>query len=660
MWFSPYLLIAFLFVLKCCYSEICTNTEDVANCRKKTLAFEAISDLHSQLDGDSSGGVDFSEASRFLGDKLSYPVEHFRQTDLSQEDGIISLLDLWVAWQKNPAHNWTVAETARWVSESVELPEYGEIFQQYKVDGESIPRLVSRSPKFISDELGIKNSLHRRKLSLKAMDLILFGPPKKNFSSATVASSLVAHLAKDMPLLTTLALAGAFFVAFFGLNYHYSRRLRTAASGNYDRLFKAEQTLQELQHELLRLKEVEPPMCNSRRSGNGRSAPIDDEVVFRHSDSGRSSDQASLISAKQSRTEPPTRKPSESSSFHRRTVADSPANGYWPSSPLVASPFYIGGSERVSAASVVTTAKRPTSLNSCPPIDCPATELALLLQLTHEFELRHYWEKRSAAARQLMAAKEACDRVRRKRSTFVGSVRLIHSDNLDDVDSKLSAARRVLENVTADMHERKYRWSRIEELTGMLLQQPTDINVLMTALGYENPKGRLAGEGSNSSLRLYDLSAEFSLFTGDDFVDDQPSSCFRSFTTGATEDWHNRQTSDWQNKCARQSLSRKHRPDASPAEEAQYAQPDARSDRSPPARENSSGLFIQPTLTRNNYSFVRPFAALWRRKAKSHTRQLPSCFGPPTAVPHIRPQFSIDTGTGPTNYDSYQRKPFIS
>uniref|UniRef100_A0A5K3EWI0 SOAR domain-containing protein n=1 Tax=Mesocestoides corti TaxID=53468 RepID=A0A5K3EWI0_MESCO len=495
---------------------------------------------------------------------------------------------------------------------------------------------------------------------ISARAIVVFSFMLENFSSATVASSLVAHLAKDMPLLTTLALAGAFFVAFFGLNYHYSRRLRTAASGNYDRLFKAEQTLQELQHELLRLKEVEPPMCNSRRSGNGRSAPIDDEVVFRHSDSGRSSDQASLISAKQSRTEPPTRKPSESSSFHRRTVADSPANGYWPSSPLVASPFYIGGSERVSAASVVTTAKRPTSLNSCPPIDCPATELALLLQLTHEFELRHYWEKRSAAARQLMAAKEACDRVRRKRSTFVGSVRLIHSDNLDDVDSKLSAARRVLENVTADMHERKYRWSRIEELTGMLLQQPTDINVLMTALGYENPKGRLAGEGSNSSLRLYDLSAEFSLFTGDDFVDDQPSSCFRSFTTGATEDWHNRQTSDWQNKCARQSLSRKHRPDASPAEEAQYAQPDARSDRSPPARENSSGLFIQPTLTRNNYSFVRPFAALWRRKAKSHTRQLPSCFGPPTAVPHIRPQFSIDTGTGPTNYDSYQRKPFIS
>ncbi len=108
----------------------------------------------------------------------------------------------------------------------------------------------------------------------------------------------------------------------------------------------------------------------------------------------------------------------------------------------------------------------------CPtPLPSMVNELALWLQLTHELELRNYWEKRSAAAKQLMTAKEAvscscsinftrcvvrasyfvlphppslflqCDRVRRKRSTFVGSVRLIHSDNLDDVDSKLNAAK---------------------------------------------------------------------------------------------------------------------------------------------------------------------------------------------------------------------------
>lgn len=39
------------------------STDDTSNNRKKTLAFEAIADLHSQLDEDSNGGVDFAEAS---------------------------------------------------------------------------------------------------------------------------------------------------------------------------------------------------------------------------------------------------------------------------------------------------------------------------------------------------------------------------------------------------------------------------------------------------------------------------------------------------------------------------------------------------------------------------------------------------------------------
>lgn len=38
------------------------------------------------------------------------------------------------------AHNWTVSETIRWISESVELPEYVATFIELQVDGESLPR----------------------------------------------------------------------------------------------------------------------------------------------------------------------------------------------------------------------------------------------------------------------------------------------------------------------------------------------------------------------------------------------------------------------------------------------------------------------------------------------------------------------------------------
>ncbi len=59
------------------------------------------------------------------------------------------------------AHNWTVGETARWVSESVELPEYGAIFIEREVDGESLPRYALPPPTpilnlFISSERVMK------------------------------------------------------------------------------------------------------------------------------------------------------------------------------------------------------------------------------------------------------------------------------------------------------------------------------------------------------------------------------------------------------------------------------------------------------------------------------------------------------------------------
>nr|CDS31845.1 stromal interaction molecule 1 [Hymenolepis microstoma] len=625
-----------------CTTEVCANAGDVSQCRKKTLAFEAIADLHNQLDGDDSGGVDFSEAQNFLGEKLSYPLDQFNQRDLSQEDGIISLLDLWVAWRKNPAHNWTVSETVKWLTDIVELPEYSQIFSDNMVDGESIPRFVSRNAKFLSDELGIKNSLHRRKLSLKAMDLILFGPPKKNSSTVAAAGSLLVHLTRDMPFVSTLVVASAFIFSLAVLNHHYTLRLRYVTSGNLDRLSKAEQTLHELHQELVGLKEVESTTSTSssnNRPASNRTVQIDD-VLFQNSDSGRSSEQIPLIAGKHSRTEPPTRKPSESSFFPRRTVADANiSSAPWSTSPVLPgqNSFYTTGSERLSGISVTK-----------PPMDSPVTELALLLQMTHELELRHYWEKRSAAAKQLMIAKEACDRMRRKRSSLVGSVRLIHSDNLDDVDTKLNAARRVLENVTADMQERKHRWSRIEELTGLNLQQPADISALMTALGYDKSRCRL-GEDSNSTLRLFDLSTDFSLFTGDDFAEEQPNSmCLRS-----NEEAYNRTPLNWQSKSMIQNLSNRLHSEVTSAPDTPLPHPDARNEASPPS------LLVQPNIHRN-YSFVRPFANLWRRKVKSHHQQL-GCFSPsPQTLPQIRPHFTIDPIPSVMSYDGYHRKPSTS
>lgn len=39
-------------------------------------------------------------------------------------------------------------------------------------------RLAVTNSQFLSNVLGIKDPIHKQKISLKAMDVVLFGPPK--------------------------------------------------------------------------------------------------------------------------------------------------------------------------------------------------------------------------------------------------------------------------------------------------------------------------------------------------------------------------------------------------------------------------------------------------------------------------------------------------
>lgn len=71
----------------------------------------------------------------------------------------------------------------------------------------------------------------------------------ENLSTVAAAGSLLVHLTRDMPLVSTLVVASAFIFSLAVLNHHYTLRLRRATSGNLDRLSKAEQTLQELHQE---------------------------------------------------------------------------------------------------------------------------------------------------------------------------------------------------------------------------------------------------------------------------------------------------------------------------------------------------------------------------------------------------------------------------
>lgn len=95
----------------------------------------------------------------------------------------MTLEELWCAWVSGEEHNWTQAEMADWLTEAVELPQYREAFERVALDGRMLPLLAAAasgsSSRFLSDTLGVRIALHRQKLSLKAIDLVLFGSPKR-------------------------------------------------------------------------------------------------------------------------------------------------------------------------------------------------------------------------------------------------------------------------------------------------------------------------------------------------------------------------------------------------------------------------------------------------------------------------------------------------
>lgn len=111
----------------------------------------------------------------------------------------ISVRELWEAWLKSEVHNWTVEQTTEWLTTNVDLPQYANTFKIHRVNGATLPRyclnilqkrekskselnfrLAVNNMHYLNNVLGIKDPIHKQKIALKAMDVVLFGPPKGN------------------------------------------------------------------------------------------------------------------------------------------------------------------------------------------------------------------------------------------------------------------------------------------------------------------------------------------------------------------------------------------------------------------------------------------------------------------------------------------------
>lgn len=73
--------------------------------------------------------------------------------------------------------NWTNQDVLNWLEHYVELPEYSGAFIENQITGRHLPHIAINSGQILQNTLLITDGQHKQKIQLRAMDVILFGPP---------------------------------------------------------------------------------------------------------------------------------------------------------------------------------------------------------------------------------------------------------------------------------------------------------------------------------------------------------------------------------------------------------------------------------------------------------------------------------------------------
>ncbi|XP_030381280.1 stromal interaction molecule homolog isoform X2 [Scaptodrosophila lebanonensis] len=430
------------------------------------LGMEAIATLHRQLDDDDNGNIDLSESDDFLREELKYDsgYEKRQKAFHFNDDMHISVKELWEAWLRSEVHNWTIEQTTDWLAQSVQLPQYVDLFKQHKVAGAALPRLAVNNLHYVSNVLGIKDPIHKQKISLKAMDVVLFGPPRETGTRW-----------KDYILVTLLlsAIIGCWYA--YQQNKNAKRHLRRMAQ-DMEGLQRAEQSLQEMQKELER-------------------ARMEQENVA-----------------------------TEKMDLERRLKEAPSVNT--PSADL----------EVQQLKKEIEILRNELSRAEFELVDncwAPPPQLQSWLQYTYELESKNHQKKRVSAEKQLQSAREACEKLRKKRSSLVGAFVSTHGKSIDDVDRSIVEARNALGEVTNELQERLHRWKQIESCLGLNIVNNNGLPYLESIL-----YGRNGGTGGSVGSASSTKGSRARMTSSTDDLDDesvQGKLNFENFSLLATE-----------------------------------------------------------------------------------------------------------------------------
>ncbi|XP_078514789.1 stromal interaction molecule 1 isoform X2 [Lissotriton helveticus] len=411
--------------------EFCRIDEVLCHKEDELLSFEAVMNIHKQMDDDANGSVDVEESDEFLREDLNYHDPTVKHSTFHGEDKLISVEDLWQSWKNSEVYNWTVEEVVQWLITYVELPQYEETFRKLQLSGHAMPRLAITNATMTGTVLKMTDRSHRQKLQLKALDTVLFGPPLLTRHN---------HL-KDFMLVVSIVIGvGGCWFAY--IQNRYSKEHMGKMMKDLEGLQRAEQSLHDLQERLQKAQE-------EHRTVEVEKVHLEKKL------------QDEISMAKQEAQRLRELREGTENELSRQKYAEQEL-------------------DQVRMALKNAEKELESHSNWSPP-----ESLQKWLQLTHEVEVQYYNVKKQNAEKQLLIAKEGAEKIKKKRNTLFGTFHVAHSSSLDDVDHKILAAKQALGEVTAALRERLHRWHQIEMLCGFQVVNNPGLHVLVTALNID-------------------------------------------------------------------------------------------------------------------------------------------------------------------------------
>nr|XP_055067200.1 stromal interaction molecule 2 [Misgurnus anguillicaudatus] len=373
------------------------------------FSLEALRHIHKQLDDDNDGGIEVNESVEFIREDMKQQQTN-KHSNLHREDQHITVEELWRSWKISEVHNWTMEDAVQWLKESVELPQYEKNFRDFKVNGNTLPRIAANEPSFMSMQLKILDQRHKQKLNLKALDAVLFGPPLRPYH----------NWLKDFILMISIIIGvGGCWFAYIqnkSSKIHISQMMK-----DLDSLQNAEQSLIELQSRLEKAQEENRTVAVEKQNLEQK---MRDEINGAKKEASRLKELREGAECELSRLK-------------------------------------YAEEELVQVRMALKRAEKEMHSEWSVP-----EALQMWLQLTHEVEVQYYNIKKQNAELQLAVAKDEAEKIKKKRNSVFGTLHVAHSSSLDEVDHKILEAKKALSEVTACLRERLHRWQQIEKLCG--------------------------------------------------------------------------------------------------------------------------------------------------------------------------------------------------